>query len=934
MFGRVKRNARNPEVSRTAWAMGLLLLGVAGVLCWFSGPPVRAGWDVTPMPEGGVTCGGFEDAPPVIQSLPPINPAAFNPLAGMSLDQIREATQTLGPEAVQMLNSVDIQFHNLYPSMALNGPTADTSVTIQTDLCIEDMWVQIILPAQSTGHAKFAYALKSPSSVLDRLSDWMRFPFPAISGTATAGVGLDGFAQGVYPFTWVIGYGNTALVTQDGFLAVGACCCADASPSSESSPALFSPVLQSSAPEDSVARNPLADMSLDQIKDIAQTLTPEAAQMLNAVDIQFHNLYPSMALNESTAVTSVTIQSGTCVEDMWAQIILPAQSTGHAKFAHAFKSPSSIWDRLSDWIRFPFPAIGGTATAGVGMDGFVQGVYPFTWVIGHGDTVLMTQDGFLTVGACCCGDAYVTGKTPSATGNPLAGMSLDQIKEAAQTLTPEAAQMLNAVDIQFHNLYPSMALNESTAVTSVTIQSGTCVEDMWAQIILPAQSTGHAKFAHAFKSPSSIWDRLSDWIRFPFPAIGGTATAGVGMDGFVQGVYPFTWVVGHGDTVLMTQDGFLAVGACCCGAPVTPMPAVDECIQYSPERVDVLMGPGQTIYREIEFVNTCDVTWVLDFGFSDLISQVYLASGHDQIALSPNEGRSVRLYLTSGTTVPTSHTELVATSSDSEAARIPIRIGPGAVIQPSPSLNRLNNVNLLPSTVGVFSGTIQNNSSIPLIITGTVPAASSFWLSVADSNPAMDVNALWRQPRWELEPGDEGSVYVILHSSEEFATASSFYLESQCGDRQEIPVSARFGPYADLEISGTSLPMEMVCGDIVTATVSVNNPGPSDALTVTVPIAIRGDAVAADVTAGSGVTCTRETAVVCKAPKLPAGESVAIVIRLETPQVLEVSESAPPTGASLRGEVLTNLYDPNPPNNIWFTIWGGARMYLPLVTQN
>ncbi|MEE8390179.1 MAG: hypothetical protein V3S14_05200 [Anaerolineae bacterium] len=937
-------NARNSRISRTIWwAVSLLLLGVAGGLHWSLGQPAYAEWDVTPMPEEGATCGNFQDSPPVVQSLALGNPAAFNPLAGMSLDQIKGTTQTLTPEAAQMLNSLDIQFHNLYPGMALNGATAETLVSIQTSLCIEGMWVQIIMPAQSTGQAKFAYALKSPSSTLDRLHDWVRFPFPAISGTATAGVGLDGFAEGVYPFTWVIGYGNTALMTQDGFLAVGACYSEGTFAPNESPPAFSSPILQSFPPEDSMSRNPLANTSLDQIKEATQALTPEAEQMLNSLDIQFHNLYPGTTLDGPTAVTFVTIQSSTCIQDMWVQIIMPAQSAGQAKFSYALKSPSSVWDRLHDWVRFPFPAVNGTATAGVGLDGFAEGVYPFTWVIGYGDTVLMTQDGIFSVGACCCGGA-LDPKAPSTATNPLDGMSLDQIKEAAQTLAPAAEQMLNSLDIQFHNSYPSMALNGPTAVTSVTIQSSLCVQDMWAQIIMPAQSTGQAKLAYAFKSPSSVWDRLHDWVRFPFPAINGTATAGVGLDGFAEGVYPFTWVIGHGDTVLMTQDGFLAVSACCCGVPVTPtppspsptpMPAVGDCIQHSPERVDVLMGTGQTIYREIEFANTCDAAFVLDLRFSNLSSQIYLASGHDQIALSPNERQAVRLYFSTGVTVTSDNTELVATSGGSEVARVPVSIGPGAVIQPSPSLSQLNNVYLLPSAVGVFSGTIQNNSSVPLVITGAIPAAASPWLSAADSNPAVDVSVLWRQPRWELGPGDEGSIYFVLHSSEEFTTTASFYLESQYGDRQEIPVSARFGPYADLEISGPTLPMAMVPGDVVTAAITVTNSGPSDAPTVTVPIAVRGDATVTVVTASSGVTCTQETAMVCKVSKLLVGESVTVVIRLEAANVQQTSGSKlSPMGATLRGETLTNLYDPNTPNNVWTTIWGGSHIYLPLVIRN
>ncbi len=935
-------NAKNSQMSRAMWwSTSLFLLIVVVALGWFSGSPARAGWDVTPMPEEGPTCASPENLAPVVQHLPLEDPTAFNPLVGMSLDQIRNATQTLTPEAAHMLTSLDIQFHNLYPSMALNGPTAETSVTIQTDLCVKGMWAQIIMPAQSTGNAKFAYALKSPSSILDRLQDWVRFPFPAINGTATAGMGLDGFTEGVYPFTWVIGYDNVPLITQDGFFAVGACCGTCGSSPGESS-AVFSADLESSPPEGSAPLDSLADMSLDQIKEAAQTLTPEAAQMLTALDIQFHNLYPGTTLDGPTAVTSVTIQSDLCVQDMWAQIILPAQSTGNAKLAQAFKSPSSVWDRLSDWVRFPFPAVNGTATAGVGLDGFVEGVYPFTWVIGSGDTVLMTQDGIFTVGACCCGDAFVSSGALSATANPLDGMSLEQIKQATQTLTPEAAQVVNSLDIQFHDLYPSMALNGPTAVTSVTIQSTVCVQDMWAQIILPAQSTGNAKLANAFKSPSSVWDRLSDWVRFPFPAVKGPATAGVGMDGFVEGVYPFTWVVGYGDTALMTQDGFLTVGSCCCGAlplptptPLpTPMPTVDECIQHSPERVDVLMGANQTLYREVEFANTCDVTWLIDLGFSDLVSQIYLAGGHDQIALSPDERQVVRLYFSTGSTVPSYSTELVATSSGDEAAQIPISIGPGAVIQASASLDELNGVNLLTSETGVFSGTIKNNSSLPLVITGTAPTALPPWLSMADSSPAMDVSVLWRQPRWELEPGDEGRVYIVLHSLEESSVASSFYLESQYGDRQEIPVAVRFGPYADLEILGPTLPTQMSSGDVVTVVVTVTNPGPSDAPTVTMPITLRGDAAVTGVTTSPGVICTSETSLVCNVPQLLAGGSVTMVIRLKAAEFQSGSTSPSLMGASLRGEILTDLYDPHSPNNVWVTIWGGAHIYLPLVGQN
>ena len=57
---------------------------------------------------------------------------------------------------------------------------------------------------------------------------------------------------------------------------------------------------------------------------------------------------------------------------------LDVRSPGADKFAYTLKSPSSNVDRLQDWVRFPFAAAGGTATAGVGVDGFVEGMYPFT----------------------------------------------------------------------------------------------------------------------------------------------------------------------------------------------------------------------------------------------------------------------------------------------------------------------------------------------------------------------------------------------------------------------------------------------------------------------------------------------------------------------------------------------------------------------------
>ncbi len=195
-------NTRNlPRYRTTWWAVFLFLLGVGGVLCWFSGQPAQAGWDVTPAPGEAVICGDSDNSPPVLQPLPSENPTASNPLAGMSLDQVKDAAKTLTPEAAHVFSSLDIQFQNLSLTASLNGPTVETSVVIQSPVCIEDMWVQIVMPAQSTGAAKFAYTLKSPSSNVDRLQDWVRFPFAAVGGTATAGVGGDGFVEGVYPFT-------------------------------------------------------------------------------------------------------------------------------------------------------------------------------------------------------------------------------------------------------------------------------------------------------------------------------------------------------------------------------------------------------------------------------------------------------------------------------------------------------------------------------------------------------------------------------------------------------------------------------------------------------------------------------------------------------------------------------------------------------------
>lgn len=914
-----------------------------------------------PTPGGKVTCGDFRAPSPIFQPLPPENPAAFDPLAGMSLDQIKRSAQNLTPEAARVLSGLDIQFHNLYPGMTLNGATAVTSVTIQNGMCIKDLWVRIVLPAQMTGEAKLAHVFKSPSSVVDRLHDWIKFSFPAVGSTAVAGVGLDGFEEGVYPFTWVVGQKKTTLMTQDGFLAVGACACTLSASSS--------PVLQSLPPENPAAFDPLAGMSLAQIKSVAQNSTPEAEQVLSALDIQFHNLTPSMPLNGATVATSVTIQSSVCLGDVWARIVMPVQMTGEAKFAHAFKSPSSVLDRLHDWVEFPFPAVGGTAIAGVGLDGFEEGVYPFTWVVGQGKSALMSQGGFLTVGACSCTSSPSSSpvlqslppEDPTAS-DPLAGMSLDQIKSAAQSLTPEAEQMLSGLDIQFHNLYPAMTLGGPTAATSITIQSSMCIGDVWARIIMPAQMTGEAKFAHVIKSPSSVVDRLHDWIKFPFPAVGSTAVAGVGLDGFEEGVYPFTWIVRQGKTTLMTQGGFLAVGVCSCGGPCptatpppsalptptpgpTPTPSftptptpvpVQDCIQHAPERVDVLMGSEQTVYREIEFANVCQDTLMLDLGFSSLVSEIYLAGGHDPIALSPGERQIIRLYFTTGITVPTTSTELIATVGGVEVARIPLSIGPGSAILASASLSELDGGNLLLGEIKSFAGTIRNNSDIRLLIVATIPVTASTWLSVMDSPPSGNLTALdGRQPQWELGPGEEGTIYFVLQSLEEFTAKASVTLESRYGDRVQVPVSARFGPYADLAVSGSALPTEMSPGDTITVTVTVSNLGPSDVPTVTVPIAVTGDADVTSVIVGFGVASAQGKLVVCDAPELLAGGSITAAVRLEAVDVEPAlhSQSAP-LAAVLQAEVSSSTYDPNSRNNVWIGIWGGSHVYLPLAMQN
>ncbi len=940
--------AREAHSNRSLVGLPLVLVIalILGGLSWLSGRSAQATGAFSPSQPG--YCQFDDSGDPAVQPLPPESLKTDNPLDGMSIEQIEAAAQNLSPEAQRVLNALDIQFHNLYPATTLNGATQETSVSIQTSVCIEKLWAQIIMPAQSTGEAKFSYVLKSPSSNVDRLSDWIRFPFVAVAGSATGGVGLDPFAEGVYRFTWVVGHGNTVLMSQDGFFSVGACACSGASslsPSFFSSSALEAMPL--SAFTSSPSTNPLTGMPLDEIKAAAQNPSPEAQQVLSGLDIQFNNLYPAASLGGATVETAVSIHSDVCLDKLWAQIIMPDHLTGKAKFAYAFKSPSSVWDRLSDWIRFPFPAIGGAASAGVGLDGFEEGVYPFTWVVGRGDTVLMTRDGAFTVGPCVCGAACTNQTWTPDSAKSVDDMSLDEMKAAARDLSPEAQQMLSSMDIQFHNLYPAMTLGGPTAATSVTIQTDLCIEKMWAQIVMPAHLTGQAKFAHAFKSPSSVWDRMSDWIRFPFPAIGSVASGGVGLDSFQEGVYSFTWVVGYGDTVLMTRDGFFAVGPCGCANPcptMTPTPAatptpsptpvsVSACVESAPRRLDVQMGHDQTIYRELEFVNACASDVILDLQLTDLVNQIYLAGGHERIALLPGERQNVRLYFSTGDSVLAVETELLAKAGAEEAARVPVRLEAGSAIASSVSLNELGNVALLPGEIDAFSGALQNNAGVPLTITAHVPTEASTWLAVTNVAPSLSAMPQQNQSpvTWRLSPGEQGEIYIVLGSEEAFAAQAPITLESQYGDRQTLIVSTWFGPHADLNISGDALPATMSPGDALSTTVVIANHGPSDGLTVTAPISLTGDATLVDLTHSSAITCALDEGVVCRTSNLPMGQSVSVTLGLEA---RGASSGADRMLASLRAGVSSVTYDAKAPNNVWSSMWGGWRVYLPLTIRH
>jgi hypothetical protein len=119
---------------------------------------------------------------------------------------------------------------------------------------------------------------------------------------------------------------------------------------------------------------------------------------------------------------------------------------------------------------------------------------------------------------------------------------------------------------------------------------------------------------------------------------------------------------------------------------------------------------------------------------------------------------------------------------------------------------------------------------------------------------------------------------------------------------------------------------------MATVAITVTNPGPSDAPRVTVPIAVNGDVSLVSITAGSGMMCTPGMTVVCAAPELLVGESATVAIQIKAGDVRLSSPAS--MMASLQAEILTDLYDPNPPNNIWNAIWGGSRIYLPLILHD
>ena len=172
-----------------------------------------------------------------------------------------------------------------------------------------------------------------------------------------------------------------------------------------------------------------------------------------------------------------------------------------------------------------------------------------------------------------------------------------------------------------------------------------------------------------------------------------------------------------------------------------------------------------------------------------------------------------------------------------------------------------------------------------------------------------------------------------LGSPETFAAQAPITLESQYGDRQTIPVSAWFGPHADLATSGAGLPREMAPGDALSTTVTLVNHGPSEALTVTVPISLTGDATLVGLAHSVGITCALGGGVVCRAQNWPEGQSLTVTLGLEANGTIS-DAGTDPLVASLRAGISTSSYDPNKSNDTWLALWGGWRVYLPLATRS
>jgi hypothetical protein len=101
---------------------------------------------------------------------------------------------------------------------------------------------------------------------------------------------------------------------------------------------------------------------------------------------------------------------------------------------------------------------------------------------------------------------------------------------------------------------------------------------------------------------------------------------------------------------------------------------------------------------------------------------------------------------------------------------------------------------------------------------------------------------------------------------------------------------------------------------------------------VTVPIVVNGDVSLVSITAGSRMMCTPGMTVGCAAPELLVGESATVTVQIRAGDVRLSSPT--PAMASLKAEILTDLYDPNIPNNFWSAIWGGSRIYLPLILHD